>query len=270
MAIVQDWKIRPTQARCELSGEPFADGQEFHTCIFEDPESEGFLRRDYSAESWREVRRSLDPPPFSVWKSTYKAPAADPSKEAKESETSVEGMLRRFIEEDDPATENARYILALMLERNKTLIPADTKETETRTLLFYEHAESGDVFIVADPGLRLDEVENVQRQVAEQLAAEEKRLAEGGSASGDQVEPQQEGADQNEEQAQQQGEASAETEEEPVRGAGEETAEGLVGDPSVDPREELADEVEQHLERAEEGEEPPGPDDELEEEGRIG
>lgn len=267
MAIIQDWKIRSTHARCELTGEPFADGEVFYTCIFEDPATDGFLRRDYSAPSWKEVRKKLDPAPYSFWKSTYKAPVreekADPGAEA-----SVEGMLRRFIDEDDPRTENARYILALMLERNKTLIPADTKETGTRTLLFYEHADNGDVFIVADPGLRLDEIESVQREVSELLADEERRVREqaasdeGGEPGGDQPEN-----DENE--AQQQGEKAPQSEEETVSLAGDEAAEGLRADPGIGAGGEFADEIDDELEGAEQGEGPASDDDELQAEGRV-
>ncbi|MDF1656082.1 MAG: hypothetical protein P1U58_00640, partial [Verrucomicrobiales bacterium] len=114
MAIIQDWKIRTTQAKCELTGEAFEDGQNFYTCIFEDtdPESEGFIRRDYALESWEKVRNEASPAPFSFWKSTYKAPVVEPDSKAL-ADTSAEGMLQRFVEEDDPKSENARYILAL-------------------------------------------------------------------------------------------------------------------------------------------------------------
>lgn len=230
MAIIQDWKIRSPLARCELTGEPFADGETFYTCIFEDAESEGFHRRDYSEESWKEARKSFDPPPFSFWKSTYKAPVRDKEDEAA-GEASVETMLRRFIDEDDPRTENARYILALMLERNKTLIPVDTRETETRTLLFYEHADNGDVFIVADPGLRLEEVASVQREVSDLLAEEERRPrdaapseAEGGLEAEEQL------AEPDEDEAEEQGEESAEAEEEPVALADEAAAQPFGAD----------------------------------------
>lgn len=177
MAIIQDWKIRSTQARCEDTGEDFVDEQDFYTCIFDDPESDGFLRRDYSVESWNRIKKEIDPPPFSFWKSTYKAPVVE-SDEKSHEDTSAEGMLRRFIEEDNASTENARYILALMLERKKDLVQTDSQKTENRRLLFYEHAATGDVFIVADPGLKLQEIETVQREVAELLAAEEKRATE--------------------------------------------------------------------------------------------
>jgi len=37
--------------------------------------------------------------------------------------------------------------------------------------LIYEHGATGDVFIVPDPQLRLDELENVQNEVADLLQA---------------------------------------------------------------------------------------------------
>ncbi len=248
MAIIQDWKIRSTQARCEATGESFADGQTFFTCIFEDAETDGFLRRDYSVEAWREVRKTLSPAPYSFWKSTYKAPVSE-AEDTTGAEASVEAMLRRFIDEDDSATENARYILALMLERNKTLIHADTKVAETRSLLFYEHADTGDVFIVADPGLRLDEVESVQREVSALLAAEERRLAGGGS-TGEAQEPLDEVTEGGEEQAQQHGEESADAEEEAIAVSGDEAPQPLGADAGVDAGSEFADEVDGHLQGA--------------------
>lgn len=211
MAIILDWKIRKTEARCDLTETPFVDGQEFYTCIFDDPESDGFLRRDYAVESWRKIRDEQDPPPFSFWKSTYKAPAAEPVK--KVDDHSVEGMLRRFAEENDPRTENARYILALMLERKKTLVPTDAKETENSRLLFYEHTETGEVFVVADPGLKLDEITSVQAEVSELLAAEESgvshRAAGGEEVGEDPTDGEEDGSESG-------GDETAEAEKEPV------------------------------------------------------
>jgi len=218
MAIIQDWKIRSTHAKCEVTGHPFADGEEFYTCIFEDPETDGFVRRDFSAPAWQETRGGMDPAPFSFWKSTYKAPVRTVEEKHGE-DASIEGMLRRFVEEDDPATENARYILALMLERKRILHQADAREVGERVLLFYEHGDSGDVFIIADPGLKLDEIETIQREVADLLAAEEKRWQSGSEPVGDAAE---EEAQADEDQTEKEGEQPAGSEEETVARAGEE------------------------------------------------
>ncbi|HEX2747857.1 MAG TPA: hypothetical protein VHM91_07665, partial [Verrucomicrobiales bacterium] len=79
---------------------------------------------------------------------------------------SAEGLLRRLIEEDAPGTENTRYILAIMLERKKMLKHTATRETEDANFLIYEHPKSGEVYIIRDPELRLDQVEAVQREVS--------------------------------------------------------------------------------------------------------
>ena len=75
-------------------------------------------------------------------------------------------LLQRFIEEDEPATENARYILALMLERKRILSPTATKEVDGQKLLFYENKKTGEVFVIRDPELRLDELAQMQDEVA--------------------------------------------------------------------------------------------------------
>lgn len=171
MAIQQDWKISRRNNKCSQSNVKFADGETFYTCIFDDPESEGFLRKDYSEAAWKELGDTLEP--FSFWRSTCKYPPVEEESTGMEHE-SAETMLRRMVEEDDAATENARYILALMLERKKTLHPVGVKETESSRLLLYEHRATGDVIIIRDPQLRLAEVEQVQEEVSRLLDQEAK------------------------------------------------------------------------------------------------
>jgi hypothetical protein len=166
MAIQQDWKISRRNNKCFHSKVKFADGEPFYTCIFEDPESEGFLRKDFSEAVWKELGATLEP--FSFWRSTCKYPPVEEESTVMENE-SAESMLRRMVEEDDASTENARYILALMLERKKNLHPVGVKETESSRLLLYEHRATGDVLIIRDPQLRLAEVEQVQEEVSRLL-----------------------------------------------------------------------------------------------------
>ena len=154
MAINQDWKIRTRTRNCAHSGDDFTDGQPIFTALFEDLETGEFTRSDYSIDAWQEVGESLEP--FSFWKSEYEVPVEKKSAEA---------LLRRLIEEDEAGTENARFILAVMLERKKTLVPTDRRVAENSVLLIYEHAISGEVFIIRDPQLKLSEVESVQNEV---------------------------------------------------------------------------------------------------------
>jgi hypothetical protein len=86
---------------------------------------------------------------------------------------SVEELLRRLVSEDLPEHLNARYVLAILLERKRTLKQVDFRETAAGKILIYEHAKTGEVFIIPDPRLRLDQLDSVQQQIYSLLAQQE-------------------------------------------------------------------------------------------------
>ena len=88
--------------------------------------------------------------------------------EAIQKET-AETVLRRLIERNDPAEAAATFILAVMLERKRILKVKDQLRIEDRRVFVYEHGGTGDVFTIADPELRLDQLGDVQRDVARLL-----------------------------------------------------------------------------------------------------
>lgn len=133
------------------------------TALFPDPESSGYLRKDFCLEAWS-ARGPEDEKPFSFWKAVYHAPVATEKQDAFKKE-SPEELLRRLVEEDEDHTENVRYILAVMLERQKVLRETDTQHTPSGILRVYEHRKLGDLFIVKDPNIPLSEVEKVQEEV---------------------------------------------------------------------------------------------------------
>jgi hypothetical protein len=169
----QAWNIRSRSHECALSGHPFTAGDPLYTAIYFDPETGGFIRRDIAVAAWeQEVSERT---PFSFWKTQYEPQVVEEKPEIAAKEN-AQTLLTRLIEEDDPKTENARYILALMLERKRILVPTAVKETENGRMLFYENKKTGEVFIVRDPELHLHEIEQVQDEVA-------MRLGFGGSAA---------------------------------------------------------------------------------------
>jgi len=163
MALHEPWSIKSRAHVCAVSERHFEDGESFCTAIFPDPESSGYLRKDFSADAW-DQRSEDDAVPFSFWQSIYRAPVKEEQVEI--TEESPEDLLRRLIEEDEEHTENVRYILAIMLERKKQLVEVDSQPTATGIIRIYEHRKSGDVFIVKDPNIPLSEVEKVQDEVA--------------------------------------------------------------------------------------------------------
>jgi len=106
--------------------------------------------------------------PFSFWKNTYEISVTEEKTEAVSKE-SAEELLSRLIEEDQEHTENARYILAVMLERKKLLKETDKQETPNGILRIYEHRKNSEIYIVLDPNIPLDQIEAVQKEVSDLL-----------------------------------------------------------------------------------------------------
>lgn len=164
--MLQNWHIRIRGHQCSLTGRPFVEGETFHTAIYFDPETNGYLRRDIGLDAWEQELSERQP--LAYWKTVYSPQVVEEKPEVTSKESAMT-LLQRFIEDDEPRTENARYILTLMLERKRILTPTATKETEHGKMLFYENKKTGDVFMVRDPELRLDELVQVQDEVASLL-----------------------------------------------------------------------------------------------------
>lgn len=164
---MQDWTIQARTNRCDITGEPFGDGEAFYTLLYRDEKQDTLHRRDVSQKSWRALQ--TDPaaaPPFSFWRSKFTPPP--PAAPEALPKADAEGLLRRFLSENQPGQTRAAYILALMLERKRMLRPTGTQQDKEtgRKLLFYEHVRTGETFVVVDPGLKLDQIAEVQREVA--------------------------------------------------------------------------------------------------------
>lgn len=166
MALTEPWSIKSRAHTCSITEQKFIDGESFYTALFPDPESSGYLRKDFSEDAW-EKRASDAEQPFSFWGSIYQAPVKEEKVEV--TDESPEDLLRRLVEEDEEHTENVRYILAVMLERKKLLVEADSQPTNTGIIRIYEHRKTGDVFIVKDPNIPLSEIETVQQEIADLL-----------------------------------------------------------------------------------------------------
>ena len=156
-----EWAITHRADSCAVTHRPFQPGEYFYTLLFHD--ADGYRREDLSEEAWRSRNENIRP--FSFWKARY-----EPLPEATEPlpRENAEQLFRRLISSENPPA-NACYVLAAMLERKRVLKQIKAEQTEKGRVLIYEQPPTGDVFIVPDPGLRLDELENVQSEVAELL-----------------------------------------------------------------------------------------------------
>ena len=158
-----EWDIRPRGESCSACQQPFADKQTYHTLL--SMTATGYERRDLCANCFPAAPREGV---LSFWQAEYKSPAPPPPEPIQKD--TAEALLRKLVEAKDPGQAGACYILAVMLERKKILKHRDTATDEaSNEVLVYEHAGSGESFTVPDPKLRLDQLEEVQRQVAELL-----------------------------------------------------------------------------------------------------
>ncbi len=164
----QDWAIQSRADRCSVTGQQFKDGEYFYTVLYH--EGAGFRREDFSELAWQERQQQSDrePLPFSFWRSKYELPPPLPPGPL--GKQSAEELLRRYMAEQPAEFSNARYILAVMLERKRLLKHIETRQTEQgQSALIYEHVKTGEVFLILDPLLHLDQMAAVQKQVAELL-----------------------------------------------------------------------------------------------------
>jgi hypothetical protein len=157
-----EWAIKHRADRCAVTGRPFASGEYFYTLLFHD--ATGYRREDLSEQAWRNRNDNIQP--FSFWKTRYE-PLPQPPEEPLAKET-AEQLFRRLLSSPNPPA-NTCYVLAAMLERKRILKQVKTEAGANGRVLIYEHGATGDVFIVPDPQLRLDELEHVQAEVAELL-----------------------------------------------------------------------------------------------------
>jgi hypothetical protein len=157
----QDWSIQHRADRCAVSGEPFRDGDAFYTLLYY--EKGEFRREDLSEAAFKARNENIQP--FSFWRSKFETPPpAAPEALGKQT---AEDLLRRYMAEQSPEHSNARYILAIMLERKKLLKEIEARRGEDGSLTrIYEHAKTGEVFVIPDPQLRLEQIADVQAQVA--------------------------------------------------------------------------------------------------------
>jgi hypothetical protein len=163
--MAQDWDIKPRGTICADCEKMFEHNEAYFSALTYG--EEGYQRHDFCTGCW--VGKEAELQPFSSWKGTFIIPPEVKDEEPLKKEN-AESLLRRLIEDDN--TENAPviYILAVMLERKKILVEKDVNIEEDGTVhRVYEHKKSGETFLILDPQLKLDRLQDVQERVVELL-----------------------------------------------------------------------------------------------------
>ena len=163
-----DWNIQSRAHVCHACGKHFGDKQAYHTLLFD--ERQEFKRLDVCQPCWQVQfsEGARDRKGFvSCWQGVYEAPPPTPPDLVQKE--SVESLLRKIMELNDPQYTAASYILAVMLERKRLLKVKEQLQRDNQRVFIYEHPKSGDLFTIPDPNLQLDQLEQVQHDVARLL-----------------------------------------------------------------------------------------------------
>jgi hypothetical protein len=164
----QDWSIQGRSHACASTARAFTEGEYFYTLLFD--EGAGFRREDWCEEAFA-ARAADAPAPFSFWRTKYVPPAPAPPEPL--GRQTAEDLLRRYMDEQTPQHTNARYLLAVMLERKRQLKEVEVKKADDgRLTRIYEHPKTGEVFVIPDPGLRLDQLAALQVELSALLSPE--------------------------------------------------------------------------------------------------
>jgi hypothetical protein len=166
-----EWNIQSRSLRCAVSGAPFAKGERVYSALYW--RNGEYARVDLNAESWNARNENIAP--ISAWQADFVPPIPPPPEALAKND--AESLLRRLMTDHAPDKRNARYILALMLERKKVLRQIERQRHEGLSVLVYEHGPSGEVWLIEDPDLKLGELQAVQGEVAELLAKSEEEPA---------------------------------------------------------------------------------------------
>jgi hypothetical protein len=165
---MNDWNIQSRAHQCQACGRPFADKQSYHTLLLDARQE--YLRLDVCEACWKaqysegaQERKGF----VSFWQGLYEAPpAAAPEPIKKET---AETLLRKLIQLNEPRNAAAAFILAVMLERKRLLKVKEQLHGPTGRVFVYEQPHTGDLFTIPDPQLQLNQLEQVQHDVADLL-----------------------------------------------------------------------------------------------------
>jgi hypothetical protein len=162
-----DWNIQPRAHACQACVKPFLDKQPYHTLLFD--QKAGYERLDVCEPCWAAQysqgatsRKGF----ISHWQGVFELPPVPSDPIRKEN---AESLLRKLVEAKDPKHCAACFILAVMLERKRVLKVKDQTLRDGQRVFIYEQPKTGDVFTITDPDLRLDQLDEVQRDVAQLL-----------------------------------------------------------------------------------------------------
>lgn len=162
-----NWEVQKCALSCSKCETEFKDAEQLRTVLYFNQDN-SVERKDFCANCFSAELKTKD---SISWKVTFKAKKKEG--EVQDKKAIVEELFKEYLHSSEPVHSKYCYIMALMLERKKILVEKKdkkiTSKSSGRRMFFYEHAKSGEVFIVHDPDIDLFEISSLQREITDIL-----------------------------------------------------------------------------------------------------
>jgi hypothetical protein len=156
-----DYPIQPSSRRCVVTGRDLQPGERYYSVLVD--EGGRLLRRDYSVEAWSGPPHEA----YSFWAGRVTAPQS-PRRRAIDHELLMDCFLR-LEGQVEPSRCNLRYVVALLLIRQRLLKLEDVRQQEGQEVLTVRCSRTGARSQVVNPGLTEEEMATVQDEVFQAL-----------------------------------------------------------------------------------------------------
>ena len=165
-----NWNIRGCSSQCICCHKDFLDGDSYYCRLF--LEAEGPRREDYCERCWEDLKSRSLSKEHSYWQGRFKI-RPEPIEEEEIEEPVLKRLLKKWINSGERLHQCFCYIIALMLERNKTfqMKPA-IKDTSGKEKLVYEDRDTSETYILENPGLTLKELDEIENELQDMLNQE--------------------------------------------------------------------------------------------------
>lgn len=166
-----EWSIQSPGRFCYDCLSRFNDGEQIHAILIEEHNS--YQRIDVCLKCWQERwSRSENRPPnlVSHWQTRFRVPA---ERNRVLTAEKAEQLLRRLLDDGRHETQALCYVLALLLERKRLLKVRGYTDRAGQRVCHYEHAKTGELFHIVDPGLTASQLDLVIGQVKRLIEEEE-------------------------------------------------------------------------------------------------
>lgn len=157
---MSNWDISACSGRCIKCSRSFTDGEFFWCRLYLDGDSP--RREDYCVDCWGNSQKG-----YPNWRGRYRVQLERAVEEPLKEPVSKQ-LLKKYLHSTERIHQCLCYVLGILLERNKSFQPRTAMEGR----IVYEDKETGEVYILTDPGLSIKELDEIEGKLLEMLKQE--------------------------------------------------------------------------------------------------